>query len=51
MLRGAGLSVEIEPDCPVLCNGFHAADPGYRWTDGRGGADLADYAALFRPTF
>jgi len=25
-----------KPDCPVLCNGFHAAEPGHRWTDGRG---------------
>ncbi len=36
MLRGAGLTVEIEPECPALCNGFHAAEPGHRWTDGRG---------------
>ena len=36
VLRGAGLSVEIGPDCPTLCNGFHDAEPGCRWTDGRG---------------
>ncbi len=26
LLRGAGLCVEIEPDCPALCNGFHDAE-------------------------
>lgn len=36
VLRGAGHRVEIEPDCPALCNGFHDAEPGWRWTDGRG---------------
>jgi hypothetical protein len=36
VLCGAGLNVEIEPDCPALCKGFHAAEPGCRWTDGHG---------------
>ncbi len=36
VLRGTGLSVDIEPDCPALCNGFHDAEPGCRWTDGKG---------------
>ena len=36
VLRGVGFSVEIAPDCPALCNGFHDAEPGCRWTDGHG---------------
>jgi hypothetical protein len=49
LLRGTGLSVDIGHDCPALCRGFHAAEAGYRWTDGRGNLParlLASFAGV-----
>jgi len=36
VLRGAEQRVEIGPDCPALCEGFHEDEGSHRWTDGRG---------------
>jgi hypothetical protein len=34
VLGGAGLRVEIGPDCPALREGFHQDEGAHRWTDG-----------------
>jgi hypothetical protein len=33
-LSGAGMRIEIDPDCSGLRDGFHRDEGSHRWTDG-----------------
>lgn len=34
-IRTENLEITVRPDDPALVEGFHAVEPGHRWTDGR----------------
>jgi hypothetical protein len=49
VLRDADMQLEIGHGSEALSNGFHAAEPGHRWTDGRGRLSAALLAPFAGP--
>ena len=49
VLHDADMQLEIGHGSEALSNGFHAAEPGHRWTDGRGRLSAALLAPFAGP--
>jgi hypothetical protein len=46
LLTAPGVQIEVGPDCPALCDGFHEGEGSHRWTNGMGVLPRKFFACL-----